>query len=63
MGRRLATKLDRLFPDVRERVTVQQERQACYHDKGAKMRAFAAADGVYIRDFSRTNAKWVAGVV
>ena len=63
MVRGLATKLDTLFLDVRERVTVQQERQARYHDKGAEMSAFAAGEGVNIRDFSRTNARWVAGVV
>ena len=36
MGRKLRSKLDLLLPDASHRVSLAQERQRKYHDRGAK---------------------------
>ena len=52
MGRRLRSRLDRLFPDHTQKVENQQSKQAQYHDTSKPLRTFKVGDTVYVKDFS-----------
>ena len=47
MGRRLRSRLDRLFPDLQEHVQSKQSKQATYHDNSKPLRNFSVGDQVY----------------
>ena len=63
MGRRIRSRLDRLFPDLTERVEAQQGKQAKYHDSSKPLRSFKEGDLVYTKDFSTTPVTWVPGKI
>ena len=64
MGRILATRLNRLFPDISERVKREQQRQICGHNAKAQERKFDRGDRVFVKNFSSTNpATWLSAVV
>ena len=63
MGRRIRSRLDRLFPDLTERVEAQQGKQAKHHDSSKPLRSFKEGDLVYTKDFSTTPVTWVPGKI
>ena len=63
MGRRPRSRLDRLFPDMSQRVEKQQSKQAEQHDTAKPLRSFKVDDTVYIKDFSTPNLTWIPGKV
>ncbi len=62
-GRRLRSRLDRVFPDVTPRVERQQLKQAEQHDNSKPLRTFAAGDQVYVKDFTTTPHSWITGTI
>ena len=62
-GRRLRSRLDRLFPDHTVRVQDQQLKQAQQHDTSKPLRTFKVGDTVYVRDFSTPSSTWIPGEV
>jgi len=63
MGRRLRSRLDRLFPDLTTRVESKQLKQAEQHDTTKPLRKFSVGDTVYTKDFATTPPKWIPGKV
>ena len=63
MGRRLRSRLDRLFPDLSDTVQSQQSKQAQQHDSTKPLRTFKIGDRVYVKDFSTTPITWIPGKV
>ena len=63
MGRRPRSRLDRLFPDLSQRVEKHQSRQAEQHDNAKPLRSFKVDDPVYVKDFSTPNNAWIPGKV
>ena len=64
MGRILATRLNRLFPDISERVKREQQRQISGHNAKPQERKFDRGDRVFVKNFSSTNpATWLSAVV
>ena len=63
MGRRPRSHLDRLFPDLSQRVEKHQSRQAEQHDNAKPLRSFKVDDPVYVKDFSTPNNAWIPGKV
>ena len=63
MNRRLRSRLDRLFPDLQQRVQQKQAQQAAQHDNSKPLRSFAVGDSVYTRDFSASSPTWIPGTV
>ena len=63
MGRRPRSRLDRLFPDLSQRVEKHQSRQAEQHDNAKPLRSFKVDDPVYVKDFSTPNNTWIPGKV
>ncbi len=62
-ARRLRSRLDRLFPDLTEKVEQKQAKQAEQHDSSKPLRTFKVGDTVYIKDFSTTPTTWIPGRV
>lgn len=62
MGRRLRSRLDRLFPDVSKRVETKQSKQAEQHDSSKPLRKFNVSDTVYVKDFC-TPSSWISGKI
>ena len=63
MGRRLRSRLDRLFPDTSQRVEEKQAKQALQHDTSKPLRTFKVNDTVYVKDFSTASPTWIPGKV
>ena len=63
MGRRLRSRLDRLFPDLSQRVEKHQSKQAEQHDTSKPLRTFKVGDPVYIKDFTTPKNSWIPGKV
>lgn len=63
MGRRLRSRLDRLFPDLSQRVEKQQSKQAEQHNNSKPLRTFAVGDTVYVKDFTTASPTWIPGTV
>ena len=64
MGRCLRSRLDSLFPDISQRVEVQQQRQKQSHDSTKPLCTFAVGDLVYAQNFSPSvSSKWIPGTV
>lgn len=63
MGRRLRSRLDRLFPDLSQRVEKKQSKQAEHHDTAKPLRTFKVGDFVYVKDFSSPKNSWIPGTV
>ena len=63
MGHRLRSRLDLLFPDIRDRVQSQQEKQQQYHDDSKLLRTFDVGDNVYAEDFRARGSRWIPGIV
>ena len=63
MGRRLRSRLDRLFPNLTERVENQQSKQAKQHDSTKTLRTFKTGDRVFVKNFSTTPLTWIPGRV
>ena len=55
MGRCLRSRLDRLFPDLTDRIENQQSKQARQHDRTTPLRTFKIGDRIYSKDFSTTS--------
>ena len=53
MGRRLTTKLDRLYPDLHRRVVRQQLAQKACHDKKSVSRTLLPRQEVFVRNYTR----------
>ncbi len=63
MGRQLRTRLDRLFPDLSQRVQKHQAKQSQQHDTAKPLRSFMIDDSVYVKDFSSPTLSWIPGKV
>ena len=64
MGRRLATRLNRIFPDTSSTVKKEQHQQVAFRDKHARVREFSAGDRVFVKNFSRSvPSMWLPAVV
>jgi hypothetical protein len=62
MNRCPRSRLDRLFPDLSERVAKHHAKQAEQHDTSKPLRTFAIGDTVYVKDFSTPSPTWI-GIV
>ena len=62
MKRKLHTQLDRLYPNVADRVQSQQSKQKAGHDYHAKERTLDEGQAVYVKDF-RCKKTWILGTV
>ena len=63
MGRRLRSRLDRLFPDPSQHVENKQLKQAHQHDTTKPLRTFEVSDTVYVKDFSTIPRTWIPGKI
>ena len=61
MKRRLRSRLDRLFPDLHQRVEKKQLQQASNHNNSKPLRSFKVGDMVYVKDFSTLT--WIPGKI
>ena len=62
MKRKLRTQLDRLYPNVADRVRSKQSKQKAAHDYHAKERILDEGQAVYVKDF-RYKKTWMPGTV
>ena len=62
MKRKLRTQLDRLYPNVADRVRSKQSKQKAAHDYHAKERILDEGQAVYVKDF-RYKETWMPGTV
>ena len=60
--RKLRTQLDRLYPNVADRVWSKQFKQKAAHDYHAKERALDEGQVAYVKDF-RYKKTWMPGTV
>ena len=64
MGRKLRTRLDRVFPNKSVEMFNKQQKMKQYHDQHAKPRVFNPDDKVYIKDLRSSHShSWIPGVV
>ena len=64
MGRRLHTRLDRIFPNKDDLVEKRQKQQAAAHDSHACKRRFSVGDTVFVRNYSTSHVeRWISGIV
>lgn len=63
MKRRLRSRFDSLFPDIRERVEKRQKKQKEMHDNRKVLRKFKKDDSVFVESFSRNKPRWIPGIV
>ena len=63
MRRCLRSCLDRLFPDILEKVQDKQSKQAQHHVSSKPLQTFKVKDRVYAKDFSTTPITWVLGII
>ena len=63
MNRCPRSRLDRLFPDLSERVAKHHAKQAEQHDTSKPLRTFVVGDTVYVKDFSTPSPTWIPGMV
>ncbi|XP_069118808.1 uncharacterized protein [Argopecten irradians] len=63
MGRRIRTKLDRVRPDLKLKVTERQSKQKLYHDKSKdRTSRLQPGDKVYVKNFAK-GPKWLPGKI
>ncbi len=62
LHRKVRTRFDLLFPDLKSRVVSKQEDQKRQHDKHSRVRKLIPGEAVMIRDFRHRN-KWIPGTV
>ena len=62
MKGKLRTQLDRLYPNVADRVRSKQSKQKAAHDYHAKERILDEGQAVYVKDF-RYKKTWMPGTV
>ena len=62
MKRKLHTQLDRLYPNVVDRVRSKQAKQKAAHYYHAKERTLDEGQAVYVKDF-RYKKTWMPGTV
>ena len=63
MKRRLRSRFDLLFPDLKERVEKRQEKQKKTRDNSKVLRKFQKGDSVFVESFSRNKPRWIPGIV
>ena len=63
MGRRLQTRLDRIFPDGKEHAEEKQQQQAAAHDTNVRARTFKTGQSVFVRDYTGNRQTWTPGTV
>ena len=64
LKRQPRVRFSNLLPSVEKQVNEQQAKQKLHHDRSrVKMRDFAAADSVSVRNMQGTYAKWIPGTV
>ena len=62
MGRKLRSRLDRVKPDVQQRVIQKQSKQKLDHDSRCKDRQFSEGERVYAKNFG-SGEKWLSGKI
>ena len=62
MKRKLRTQLDRLYPNVTDRVRSKQSKKKAAYDYNAKERTLDEGQAVYVNDF-RYKKTWMSGTV
>ena len=63
MGRRLQTRLDRIFPDGKEHGEEKQQQQAATHDANVCARTFKTGQSVFVRTYTGNRQTWIPGTV
>ena len=62
MKRQLTTTLDRIRPNLSEKVKEKQEKQKQYHGQSAKQRQFQIGDFVHAKHYG-TSKPWIEAIV
>ena len=62
MGRRLRSRMDLVLPNLAQRVSTQQEKQAAYRNKHTQVKTFDKDDKVFVRDLP-SGKDWLPGVI
>ena len=63
MNRRFRSHLDRLIPDISQRVELRQSKQAEHHNNCKPLRTYSTGDTVFVRDFSTPTTTWLPGKI
>ena len=62
LGRKLKTRLDRMYPDLQRSVSDAQSMQKANHDRTSRPRQFSVSDHVLARNYGQ-GSTWLPGVV
>lgn len=63
IGRRLRSRMDLIRPDERTNVAQSQDRQQQSYNVRVRPRDFAVGDEVWVKTFSKGEAKWSFGII
>ena len=60
MGRRPRSLLDKLIPDLAQKVEYRQVKQKLSHDSSKSVRNFEVGDSVFAEKFTGKSPKWIS---
>ena len=63
MGRLPRSRLSLVRPDLSDRITMKQSRQAQDHDRRSRARVITVGDNVFVKNFPNLIPRWIPGVV
>ncbi len=62
LQRKVRTRFDLLYPDLKSRIVSKQEDQKRQHDRHSRVRNLLPGEAVMVRDFRHKN-EWIPGII